>query len=290
MIRLANRFAREDSILSPRTASLLTERSRVPETFRTRAPHILLVENDPKYAIQLMNNLKNWRLDLTDAPCTIDIAPDIECAREHLRQDKVDVFILDLIMNESCDAADEDKKIGQAFAREVWEKTNAGIIVHTTLSEDDADSSTMLSEGADDYIRKGATDLKTIRARIQALWRRIQLIRPTEKDSYGHANRVFLIGSWKFIAGSRSLTNENGETLKLSPTEHAFLRHLCTSENNECDKASFNLSVLGRRSFEDNMRVDNFVYRLRKKLGENLQLLADQGTYRLVGVKEVKPA
>src|SRR5579871_6016081 len=147
----------------------------------------------------------------------------------------------------------------------------------------------MLREGVDDYIRKGATDVETIRARIQALWRRIQFTRPTKKDIFAHANRVFLIGSWRFIAGSRTLTREDGEILKLSPTEHAFLRHLCTSKNNECDKASFNLSVLGRRPFEDNMRVDNFVYRLRKKMGENLQLLADQGTYRLVGVKEIKP-
>lgn len=237
-----------------------------------------------------MNNLKKWRLPLTDSPCAIDVAPDIECAREYLRQDQVDVFIVDLIMNESSDTVIENKNIGQAFAREVWEKSNAGIIVHTTLSEDDGDALTMLREGVDDYIQKGATDVETMRARIQSLWRRIQFTRPTKKDIYAHANCIFIIGAWKFVVGSRALTSEDGEILKLSPTEHAFLRHLCTSQNNECDKASFNLSVLGRRAFEDKMRVDNFVYRLRKKMGDSLQLLSDQGTYRLVGVKEVKPA
>jgi DNA-binding response OmpR family regulator len=290
MIRPANRFRREDSILSPPTASLLAEPSRVQETFRTRAPHILLVENDPKYAIQLMNQLKNWSHPLADKPCIVDVAPDVECAREYLRQDKVDVFIVDLIMNESSDTADESKDVGQAFAREVWETTNAGIIVHTTLSEDDAGAASMLREGVDDYIRKGATDVETILARVEALWRRIQPIRPTKKSIYAHANRVFRIGAWKFIVGSRTLTKEDGETVKLSPTEHAFLRHLCTSENNECDKVSFNVSVLGRRAFEENMRVDNHVYRLRQKMGENLQLLFDEGIYRLVDVRELKPA
>jgi DNA-binding response OmpR family regulator len=236
-----------------------------------------------------MNNLKNWWFPLTDRPCTIDVAPDIECAREYLRQDKVDVFIVDLIMNESSDATDESKNVGQDFAREVWKTTNAGIIVHTTLSEDDADASALLREGVDDYIRKGATDVETIQARIEALWRRIQLIRPTKKNIYAHANRVFRIGAWKFIVGSRTLSMENGETVKLSPTEHAFLRHLCTSENNECDKVSFNVSVLGRRSFEEKMRVDNHVYRLRQKMGESLQLIFDEGIYRLVDVKELKP-
>jgi DNA-binding response OmpR family regulator len=289
MIPRANRFSPEDSILSPPTAPLLAEQARVQETFRTRAPRILIVENDPKYAIQLMNNLKNWSLPLADGRCTIDIAPNTECAREYLRQDKVDVFIVDLIMNESSETINESKNVGQAFAREVWETANAGIIVHTTLSEDDGDATTMLREGVDDYIQKGATDVETIQARIEALWRRIQLIRPTKKSIYAHANRVFRIGAWKFVVGSRTLAMENGETVKLSPTEHAFLRHLCTSENNECDKVSFNVSVLGRRAFEEKMRVDNYVYRLRQKMGESLQLLFDEGIYRLVDVKELKP-
>jgi DNA-binding response OmpR family regulator len=280
---------REDSILSARTAGLSVDKSSVQENFRTSAPHILIVENDPAYAIQLMNNLKDWRIPLTNSFCIVDVAPDIERARKYLREDDIDVFIVDLIMHKSSDAVDESKNIGQAFAREVWETSNAGVIVHTTLSEDDGEALEMLREGADDYIRKGATDVETIQVRIQALWRRIQFVRPSKKSIHNHANRVFMIGAWKFIVGSRTLAMANGEAVKLSPTEHAFLRHICTSENHECDKVSFNLYVLGRRSFEENMRVDNFVYRLRKKMGKNLDLLSDEGAYRLLDVKELKP-
>src|SRR5882757_3807752 len=100
---------------------------------RTSAPHILLVENNAEYAIRLMNNLKDWRLPLVDGRCVVDIAPDVSRAREYLRDDGIDVFIVDLIMNESHEIADESKQIGQAFVREVSANTNAGIIVHTTL-------------------------------------------------------------------------------------------------------------------------------------------------------------
>jgi DNA-binding response OmpR family regulator len=270
--------------LNAHATSISSRKSRREEDLRTAAPHILLVENDVAYAVQLMNHLRDWKLPLADSMCVVDIAPDIERARKYLREDNIDLFIVDLVMHRSNNETDESKNVGQDFAKEVWEASNAGIIVHTSLSEDDGDASRMLKEGVDDYIQKGATTVETIHARIQALWRRIHLVRSNKGV---HTNRSFLIGAWKFIVGDRSLTTEDGKTVKLSHTEHAFLSYICTSENNECSKIDFNLKVLGRRSFEENLRVDNFVYRLRQKLGRSLDLLADGGAYRLVDVREL---
>jgi hypothetical protein len=47
--------------------------------------------------------------------------------------------------------------------------------------------------------------------------------------------------------------------------------------------------VLGRRNFERNFRVDNLIYRLRKKLRE-IEVVADDEGYRMLDIKEIKRA
>lgn len=251
----------------------------------TSAPRLLIVEDNAEYAVQLMNDLKSWRVPLANAECDVDIALTTVRAEQFLAQDSIDIFIVDLLLDEN----QPKNKIGEDFIRRVVATSNAGIIIHTSLSADDAEAAKLLNEGADDYIRKGSQDLETIRSRISALWRRIQSSRPKGKLPSIHANRAFMIGDWKFVIGNRLLTNINGETVRLSPTEHAFLTHMCAVENNECNKVTFNLDILGRRHFERTMRIDNFVYRLRQKLGANMSLISDEGTYRLLNVKELKP-
>jgi DNA-binding response OmpR family regulator len=249
------------------------------------APRILIVEDETQYAVGLMNWLEDWRMPTVQGQCRVQIATDVDRATGYLSGDTIDIFIVDLIL----DKDQPDRKIGAEFIRKVVAQTNAGIIVHTSLSPSDAEATELLNEGADDYIQK-PSDIETVRARILALWRRIQYVRPAKKSMQGHNNRIFHIGEWKFVVGSRVLKNLAGDALRLSPTEHAFLRHLCVDENHECDKVSFNLTVLGRRSFEQNMRVDNLVYRLRNKLRGSLQLISDEGAYKLIDVREVKPS
>lgn len=230
-----------------------------------------------------MNWLENWRIPAVQGQCRVQIAADLDSAVAYLQNDIIDIYIVDLVLDQS----QPDRKIGAEFIRQVVAQTNAGIIVHTSLSPADAEASKLLVEGADDYIQK-PTDVETVRARVLALWRRIQFVRPN-KNLQTHNNRTFLIGDWTFVIGNRILKNRTGEALRLSPTEHAFLRHICVEENHECDRTSFNLVVLGRRPFEGNMRVDNLVYRLRNKLGKSLDLISDDGVYRLLDVREIKP-
>jgi DNA-binding response OmpR family regulator len=257
----------------------------VQEALQPPAPRILIVEDETQYAVGLMNLLEDWRMPTVQGQCRVRIATDLEQAIGYLSSDAIDIFIIDLVL----DKGQPDRKIGAEFIREVVARTNAGIIVHTSLSPSDAEATKLLNEGADDYIQK-PSDIETIRARISALWRRIQYVRPASKNMQGHNNRTFLIGDWKFVVGNRILKNSARETLRLSPTEHAFLRHICVDENHECDKINFNLIVLGRRPYEQNMRVDNLVYRLRNKLRGSLDLISDEGVYKLIDVREVKPS
>jgi DNA-binding response OmpR family regulator len=249
-----------------------------------RAPEILIVEDDAELAVGLMNLFEDWEIQNVRGRCKAQIALNIDRARSHLSDDTADIYLVDLILDET----QPNRKIGAEFIADIVARTKAGIIVLTSLNEEDAKATELLRQGADDYIRKPA-NLDHVRARVEALWRRIQFVRPSTRGLYTHNNREFLLGSWRFVIGSRILRNSEGEMLKLSPTEHAFLRYLCVNENHECDVITFNVEVLGRESHEESMRVDNLVYRLRTKLGENLELLANDGKYRLLCVSEINP-
>jgi DNA-binding response OmpR family regulator len=264
------------------SASRSLENDSVSSTLRPRAPEILIVEDDPELAVGLVNVFEDWKAKNLQGRCKAHIALTVDRARRYLRDDTIDIYVVDLIL----DKTQPDRRIGAEFIAEVVARTKAGIVVLTSLAEADAKATELLQQGADDYIRKPA-NFDYVRARVEALWRRIQFVRPSTRGLHTHNNREFLLGSWRFVIGNRILSNSQGETLKLSPTEHAFLRHLCVNEMHECDVATFNIEVLGRESHEENMRVDNLVYRLRTKLGANLELLANDGKYRLLQVHEI---
>jgi DNA-binding response OmpR family regulator len=286
--RLGSLCMLESTNQSPRCRALRqtsTNRSiesgDVESTLLPRAPDILIVEDNSDLAVGLMNVLEDWEIQNVRGRCKAYIAPTIERALAYLKDDRIDIYIVDLILDET----QPYRKIGTEFIENVVGQTKAGIIVLTTLSESDAEASNLLRQGADDYIRK-PVELDFIQARVEALWRRIQYIRPSTRGLHTHNNREFLLGNWRFVVGNRILSNSAGETVRLSPTEHAFLRYLCVNESHECDVVTFNIEVLGRKSHQENMRVDNMVYRLRNKLGDNLGLLADDGGYRLLNVRE----
>lgn len=255
----------------------------VSSTLLPRAPNILIVEDDAVLAVGLMNFFEDWKTTKLRGRCKAHVALNLDRARSYLQEDMIDIYVVDLILDET----QPDRRIGAEFIADVIARTKAGIIVLTTLGEADAKATELLTQGADDYIRKPA-DLNYVRARLEALWRRIQYVRPSTRGLHTHNNREFLLGNWRFVIGSRILVNSEGDALKLSPTEHAFLRYLCVNEMHECEVATFNVEVLGRKSHEENMRVDNLVYRLRTKLGNNLELVANDGKYRLLQVREIK--
>jgi DNA-binding response OmpR family regulator len=255
-------------------------------------PSILIVEDDADTACRLQSLLKDPKVPLTAQGCGVDITRDIQGAREFLRQDIVDIYIVDLIMPDSEGTA-ESALIGKAFVREINEKSNAGIIVHSSLPAE-IESTLALDTGADDYIHKYPPTQderipQMVRSRVRAVWRRIQLLRPMRSNLFAHTNRVFLLGNWRFVVGDRSLTSTAGESIRLSPTEHAFLRYLCTVEDHQVDVDTFNSEILGRKDDDRHPRLDNVVYRIREKIGEAILLSKRGGVYKLIDVQELRP-
>lgn len=233
--------------------------------------------------------------NLPAARFEIDITSDPEIALQYAERDVIDVFLIDLRLRAS-DHPTEDAESGKQLVSDIQQRTNAGIIVHSSLPYE-SQSGSVISLGADDYIekmppeidfREGRTLGRVIRTKIVALWRRVQLMRPTSAPKFQHTDRQYRVGAWLFRIGTRTLVGEGGEQEKLSPTEHALLRYLCLIEDHEIDREQFNVNILGRDHSIDDRRLDNIVYRLRTKLGTTVQLLSSHKRgYKLIGVREV---
>jgi two-component system OmpR family response regulator len=250
----------------------------------TEAPHILVIDDEQQSADDLKRVFSerstrpdgiSFRVESITSPS--DLAP-------YLASDRIDIYIVDLKFKQHGSDV-EDKELGSALVRKIAETSNAGIIVYSTEPLDQTVES--LFDGADDYIAKG-TPKAIIRSRVVALWRRIKPTRPSLSEAYVHNKRTFLVGSWRFEIGSRELLNDNGQTVRISPIEHAFLSHMLTVEGHEIDKENFNVYILGRETYHDDRRIDNLVFRLRKKLGDTVQFIANRGGgYKLINAKEV---
>lgn len=250
-------------------------------------PRVLIVEDDASYAIQLLRALREETPSLVQKPISVDVATNVEEALQFLNTDAIDIYIIDLKLSEGDTHLLPTPELGRDLAKMVIEKTNAGVIIHSSLPADSV-AAGLIVLGADDYIQKG-TNKEILKAKVLALWRRIQFSRPSHSKLFVHTDRIFQIGDWYFSVGRRDLVDGAGNVIRISATEHAFLRHLCTVEGNEIDRETFNVEVLGRASYEKDMRIDNLVYRLRNKLGENLQIVSlRDGAYKLLNVKEVE--
>jgi DNA-binding response OmpR family regulator len=254
-----------------------------------RAPRILIVDDDLATASELKRKLRDGNFPLGKMHCEIDVVEDIATARQYLIEDDVDIYLVDLQIWERANKGPKDPAIGRNFVREVVTKSNAGVIVCSALNAE-TEAAPMLHEGADYYLEK-YQNAETFSACVLAVWRRIQQSRPKSRNTFAHTNRAFLIGQWQFRVGDRLLQNaDTKEQLRLSPTEHAFLRHICTLDDHILDIETFNLEVLGRPLHERFKRIDNFIYRLRNKLGDSVQFLSHRdGAYKLLDLRELKP-
>jgi DNA-binding response OmpR family regulator len=251
---------------------------------RSNSPRVLIIEDQKEAAEALERILSEPPTPPHYIQCRVEALTVVDSVQQYLERDAIDVYIVDLKLKKDKTSV-PDKKLGEELVRKIHEATNAGIIVYS--SEPIEQTVESLAEGADDYIEKG-TPKDIIKSRVFALWRRIKPTRPAFSDAYFHNSRTFLIGVWRFMVGSRELLDERGNTVRISPLEHAFLSYMTTIESHEIDREHFNVYVLGRETYHDDRRIDNLVSRLRKKLGDSVQFIANRsGGYKLLAVREI---
>lgn len=258
--------------------------NRIGDTLRV--PKVLIIEDNLRYALQLMRALK----ETPDNQITfdVDVTPDAAGVEQFLKQDDIDIYIVDLGLEDPQNPGQSNFVIGRNLVSEILERSKAGVVVHSSLPAE-TEAPALLDLGADDYIEK-ISSLALVRSRISALWRRVQMSQPATVRSFGHSSRTFLVGPFQFTIGDRQLRGPYGQLKRLTTTEHAILRYLCVVDENELSKEALNTEVLGRQSHELDKRVDNYIYRLRSKLGPGVQLISKKnGNYQLLDITELTP-
>lgn len=254
-------------------------------------PRVLIVDDNPIHASAVKRALRDPTFTFGRLECEIDAVEDISTARQYLRQDSIDIYFLDLEISEKANEGLLDPSVGRAFVGDVVRATNAGILICSSLSEE-TEAADLLEIGADDYVEKTSSP-DVIAARALSVWRRTIQSRPPDVDrsNLAHAGRAFRFGDWRLVVGNRLVSHIDGKTIKLSPTEHSFLRYLCAVPSHEIDSETFNIEVLERDPHKVQVRLDNFVHRLRKKFEGRLELSAQGGgIYKLFDVRNLPPS
>lgn len=252
------------------------------------SPRILIVDDNLIHSSAIKRALVEPVTIIGRLKCEVDVVDDLNSARVYLKDDAIDIYFLDLEISEKIGEGPFNPDVGKAFVRDVVRTTNAGIIVCSSLPAE-REASGLLEDGADDYVDKNS-GLETIAARTLSVWRRVLYSRPNSSKhlKYTQTGRTFVFGDWHFVVGSRLVTSAS-TSIRISATEHAFLRYLCAVESHEINEEIFNIDVLDRDQYKIRMRLDNFIHRLRKKFDGNIELTSQGGGfYRLLNVRELK--
>lgn len=240
---------------------------------------VLIIEDNAHYAEKLARAFRSSHRGLT---FDVKIVTSEFEAERFITENEIDIYVVDLELPELNAAPSEE--VGERLVKRIVDVTDGGVIINTGMLRTDRED--FLYGGVDDYIPKIAP-ITEIPAKAFAVWSRVQKAQKPRAVTKKHT-RTFKIGKWRFQDGNRSLISDRGETVRLSATELAFVKYLCTVDT-EIDRREFNVAVLGREEYEEDKRIDNLVYRLREKLGDTFQLVSRHGggTYKLISFEEL---
>ncbi|MDJ0631029.1 MAG: response regulator transcription factor [Rhodobacter sp.] len=182
-------------------------------------------------------------------------ALDVPDARRTWSELRADLCIVDIVMPGPS---------GKVFCREIRERSDAAIIVMSSLSDEDTIIA-LLDIGADDYLIKPFS-MPELKARIRAVLRRRSLA--DGADAVTHATKQ--IGEWTFDLQLRRLSKPDGLTVPLTQSEASVLRFLSQSPGIIFSREDI-LAVGRSRQYsgKDDRAVDTLIKRLRRKVEVN---------------------
>jgi two-component system, OmpR family, response regulator len=213
--------------------------------------HILIVDDD----LEIRKLLGRY---LTEQGYRVSIASDQRTMKEALQTNEVSLIVLDVLLPDGS---------GLDICRDLRrEGLEVPVILLTALKED-VDRIIGLEIGADDYLGKPFNPRELL-ARIRAVLRRkvtqdIQLAQVLEHR----------FGKFTLRPGARELSDESGQPFDLTTAEFELLLVLVKRPGRLLSRDQ--LIELTNRSSDDvfDRSIDVLMSRLRKKLGDNDQLI-----------------
>lgn len=134
-------------------------------------------------------------------------------------------------------------------------------ILMLTAREGEASEVRALDEGADDYLAKPVRP-KVLLARIHALLRR------TSRSTEDAAGAKLEVGALRIDPRRRELTRD-GVEIRLTDAEYLLLFHLAKHAGTVLSRDSLSLVLSGRPHDGLDRNVDQYISRLRRKLGDS---------------------
>ena len=211
---------------------------------------LLIVEDNRELASWLGKALRQ-------AQYVVDIAYDGEDAEHMLKVAAYAVVILDLSL---------PKMDGLTLLKRLRQSGNKVPVIILTANASLDGRVAGLDSGADDYLAK-PFEIAELEARIRAAVRR----------GHDRAAPEIAVGDLVFDGGTRQFFLA-GESLALTPREHAVLEHLIMKAGTTVTKTTLSESVFGFDDLADTSAIEIYVHRVRKKLeGSTVQIATLRG-------------
>ena len=174
-------------------------------------------------------------------------------ALEILKQEKIDLLLLDIMMPE-MDGIEAMTKLREQY--------NLPVILLTAKSED-TDKILGLNLGADDYITKPFNPMEVL-ARVKSQLRRytkLGSVAPVSSTQYQCGNI--------FLDNSEKIFTIDGEQVNLTPTEYAILLFLMQSPNKVFSPSEIYTAIRGELPYGAEGTIAVHIRHLREKIEIN---------------------
>ncbi|MEM8534601.1 MAG: response regulator transcription factor [Chloroflexota bacterium] len=227
--------------------------------------HILVVDDD-REIVRLV------RQYLEQAGYVVSVAYDAETTVRILRQEELDLLILDLGL------PDQDGWNITRFIR-ADDRISALPIIMLTARIDDSEKIIGLELGADDYIPK-PFNVREVVARVRSLLRRVQMATPPR-------SKMLRVHELALDVGKRELL-VRGEFVELTPIEYELMYTFMSHPNTTFDREELLERAVGYAYEGMSRTLDTHIKNLRHKIEVDpkrplyIQTVHRVG-YRLVG-------
>src|SRR5262249_40161260 len=180
------------------------------------------------------------------------IAENAEVARKAIRENRVDLVILDIMM------PGED---GLSLCRHIRETNHIPVILLSARAEE-LDRIIGLEAGADDYVGKPFS-ARELLARIDAVLRRTHALPPSAETPSGEALKF---DRWTLKLAERELIDDSGQSHELSTGEYRLLLTFLQRPKVVLSRDQLLDLAFDRGSDVFDRAVDTQVSRLRRKI------------------------